>query len=113
MNVLARVCVLFLFGFSIYGQQMSVLEGSEALTGYYKVPQEKVFVHYNASLLFSGEYLYYKLYCFNDEKNRLTSISKIAYVTLINEKGESVFEHKIKLNQGIGQGDFFVIPDGC
>ena len=115
MNIRLRVYIIFFLSFSIYGQQMSVLKGNDEVTGYYQVPQEKVFVHYNSSLLFTGEHLYYKLYCFNDEKNSLTKISKIGYVALINEQGVSVFEHKIKLNKGIGQGDFFIpvsVPTG-
>ncbi|WP_299438888.1 hypothetical protein [uncultured Aquimarina sp.] len=115
MNVRLRVYIIFLLSFSVYGQQMSVLKGNDEVTGYYQVPQEKIFVHYNSSLLFTGEHLYYKLYCFNDEKNNVTKISKIAYVALVNEQGTSVFVHKIKLNKGIGQGDFFIpvsVPTG-
>lgn len=73
-----------------------------------EIPQEKVFVHYNASVLFPGEYLYYKLYTLNKENGRLSGISKIAYLELIDKAGKSVVKHKLNLDQGVGQGDFFI-----
>lgn len=72
------------------------------------IPQEKVFVHYNSSILFPGEYLYYKLYNLNKESDNLSSISKIAYVELIDNSGKSIIKHKLILDRGLGQGDFFI-----
>ena len=57
---------------------------------------------------FSGENLYYKIYCLNANTNNLSTISKIGYVTLIKNDNTVVFKHKIKLDNGIGQGDFFI-----
>ncbi|WP_026839687.1 hypothetical protein [Gillisia sp. JM1] len=73
-----------------------------------KIPQEKVFIHYNSSILFPGEYLYYKLYTLNKENKNLSDISKIAYVELIDSSGKSVIKHKLNLDGGLGQGDFFI-----
>lgn len=73
-----------------------------------KIPQEKVFVHYNSSILFPGEYLFYKLYTLNTASENLSVISKIAFVELIDSSGKSVIKHKLNLNQGLGQGDFFI-----
>lgn len=79
------------------------------------IPQEKVYLHFNKTLFVTGENLYYKLYCLNDETNQLSTISKIAYVELISTKNESIFSHKLKLENGVGNGDFFIttnIPSG-
>jgi hypothetical protein len=92
-----------------------VLKNDSDVGWYKSIPQERVFVHHNTSLLFSGEYLYYKLYCFNESTDNLSKTSKIAYVELIGEHGQIIFKHKIKLIAGLGQGDFFVptsIPSG-
>jgi len=78
-------------------------------------PKENVYLHQNASLLFSGETLLYKVYCFDVQKNQLSKLSKIAYVVLISEEGDCVFSHKLFLEDGIANGDFFVsnsIPTG-
>ncbi|WP_347924998.1 hypothetical protein [Pontimicrobium sp. SW4] len=73
------------------------------------LPQESIFVHLNSSLFLAGENLYYKVYCLNDKVNQLSTLSKIAYVELVGENHEVVFKHKIKLDSGVGYGDF-VIP---
>ncbi len=78
-------------------------------------PKENIFVHYNTSLLFAGEYIYYKVYCINATQNKLSKLSKVAYVELIHEDTQRVFRHKINLKNGLGQGDFFIstsIPSG-
>jgi len=72
------------------------------------IPQEKIFIHYNSSILFPGEYLYYKLYNLNKESDNLSNISKIAYIELIDNSGKSIIKHKLNLNRGMGQGDFFI-----
>ncbi len=65
--------------------------------------------------MFSGEYLYYKVYNLNLKSNTLSNISKVAYIELINSDKEVIFKHKIILNSGTGQGDFYItssIPSG-
>ena len=87
----------------------------DQLATYKKIPQEKIFVHYNAPILFSGDYLYYKLYNINSKTQKLSNISKIAYVELIGKDLNYVFKHKTVLKSGLGQGDFFIptsIPSG-
>ncbi len=82
---------------------------------YPNIPQEKVFVHYNTSVVFPGEYLYYSLYCLSEKKNTTSQLSKIGYVELVNEDREVLNRQKITLVNGIGQGDYFVpadIPSG-
>lgn len=76
--------------------------------------EEEIFIHYNTSLLFAGEYLYYKVY--NRELDgKLSDISKIGYVELIGPNQEVVFKHKVNLREGTAKGDFFLptsVPSG-
>lgn len=79
------------------------------------MPQERIYLHQNTTLLMSGEYLYYKLYCLNNETGTLSDMSKIAYVELVGQDGQAVFSHKVRLEKGSGAGDFFVptsVPSG-
>ncbi len=92
--------------FQSYAQ--TVTASQEALKGYENIPQEKIFVHYNANLLFTGEYLYYKVYCKNNETDVLSTLSKVAYVSLVGSDKKPIFTHKVRLNNGVGQGDFFL-----
>lgn len=73
-------------------------------------PQEKIFVHFNTTFLVSGESLFYKIYCLNANTNKLSNLSKIAYIELINSDKNTIFKHKIILNSGVGNGDFFIKP---
>ncbi len=91
------------------------LKSQSEVNGYAIIPQETIFVHFNTSFLFAGEYLYYKVYCFNQSAKKLSDISKIAYIELIGEDGDKVFSQKVRLEKGEGEGDFFVpvtIPSG-
>ena len=73
-----------------------------------EIHQEKIFVHFNSSFLLTGENLYYKIYCLNSKNNKLSQLSKIAYVVLIDSELNEVFKHKVKLVEGQGHGDFFI-----
>jgi len=109
-KLLVIFCLVHNFSFAQH-----ILKDTKDVSWYNSIPQEKVFVHHNTSLLLTGEYLYYKLYCFNANTNILSDVSKIGYVELIAEDGTSIFTHKIKLEKGLGQGDYFVstaIPSG-
>jgi len=79
------------------------------------MPEERIYLHQNTTLLMSGEYLYYKLYCLNSETGALSDMSKVAYVELVGKDGQAVFSHKVHLEKGSGAGDFFVptsVPSG-
>ncbi len=85
-----------------------VLKSDYQINEFVSIPQESVFVHFNSSLLFTGEYFYYSIFCFNNKTKQLSEISKVAYVELIGKNNEIIFKHKIKLNNGIGYSDFFI-----
>ena len=112
MKQLILLMVLFTFCFPSANAQEQKKDLANLKT---IVPQEKIFIHYNSSLLFPGEYLYYKLYNLDLEHDNLSDISKVAYVELIDYTGTSIFKQKLNLNQGMGQGDFFIpttVPSG-
>ena len=72
------------------------------------IPEEDIFVTTNTNLLVAGETLFYKLHCFNKSTNELSNISKMAYIMLISDSKEIVFEHKHKLESGLTNGDFYI-----
>lgn len=103
------VAFLF-FGITCIGQ-----EKYSSYEQFKDLPREKVYISLNSTLLFTGEYLYYKMYCLNDKTKQPSKISTIGYVELINEDKQVIFKHKIRLNNSQGQGDFFVpttVPSG-
>ena len=78
---------------------------------YKNIPQEGVYLHQNNTLLFAGERLYFKVYCLNLDSYELSNLSKIAYVSLIDDGLQPVFQQKIKLHEGTGYGDFSIPAD--
>jgi len=84
-----------------------ILKNAEDVKWYQGITQEKVAVNPNASLLFTGESMFYRVYCFNSKTNQYSNNSKIAYVELVGPN-EVVFKQKIKLDKGTGGSDFFL-----
>ena len=102
----------FLQSAFVAAQAVSPSEGAKLLK---EIPAEKIFVHYNSSLLFPGEYLYFKLYNLNSDTGNLSRNSKLAYVELIGQDESKIFKQKILLDNCRGQGDFFIptnVPSG-
>ena len=92
--------------FIVNGQTIHVDKNQKLI--YNNLPQEEIFVHYNSSSLFTGDYLFYKIYCINSQTQKTSKISKIGYVELIGQDKKTIFRHKIILKSGVGQGDFFI-----
>ncbi|UII78535.1 hypothetical protein [Flagellimonas sp. CMM7] len=105
-HILIFTFILFTGTLCIFAQSAK-LDNSEDID-YLNIHQEKVFIHYNSTLLFTGEYLYYKVYNLNSDNNGLSNLSKIVYIELVGEDKESVFRHKVRLENSSGQGDFFI-----
>lgn len=102
---------LLVFASSALGWSQYIVKTPTDLESLKKLPQEKIYIDHTGPLVFAGEYLYYALYCFNAQTNKPTSISRLAYVALVNEEKEYIFEHKLRMSKGLGQGDFFLSAD--
>jgi hypothetical protein len=100
------IAIFFLMKITFSFSQTTI--NKETSNIYKIIPQEKIYLHYNTTFLFAGEHFYYKIYCLNANDNSQSTISKVAYVTLIGADKSIVFKHKILLKEGLGQGDFFV-----
>ena len=108
------IITFFFFGNCNLANGQTSLNNNQSII-YKNIPQENIFVHFNTSLLFSGDYLYYKIYDINSQTKKLSQLSKIAYIELIGKDKKNIFRHKVKLNSGVGEGDYFIptsIPSG-
>lgn len=92
-------------------RSQAVLQTKDAVQGFMSLPTERVSVHTNAYTFLTGEYLYYNLFCFDNDEDDLSKFSKVAYVELVGKNLEPLFKHKITLENGLGQGDFFIPTD--
>ncbi|WP_293297423.1 hypothetical protein [Allomuricauda sp.] len=98
--------VAFFFVISVMGQNV---QDSSQYSGLVQgIGVEGIYIHYNTNLLFTGEYLHFKLYALNKKSQSLSMASKVAYVELLNGQGERELIQKVKLIDGMGQGDVFI-----
>jgi hypothetical protein len=75
-----------------------------------KNPQEKIFVHTDKPYYSSGDTLWFKAYLTAGLQNIPSTLSKVAYVQLLNEKSEVVKENTLKVTDGAADG-YFVLGD--
>jgi len=106
MKKIIFILTLFFYSFNSLHSQPTAKNSSQV--NYAKIPQENIFVHYNASLLLSGEKLLFKIYCLNAKTKKLSDLSKVSYVELIGIDKKPIFKQKVLLKNGLGQGDFFI-----
>ncbi len=94
---------------------VGLLSNAQIYSSFDKLSLERVYVHQNATLLFVGEYIYFKVYSLEVKNNAPSKVSKIAYVELIGKNNNIVFKEKITLEKGVGYGEFFIpttVPSG-
>lgn len=70
-------------------------------------PSENVELSINSNVLLAGELLQYKAYNLNVSK-KVSTLSKVLYVSMRNENDSVVFNHKLKVTNGTANGDFFI-----
>lgn len=81
----------------------------------HKMPQESIYMHLNTTLLFCGEQLLYQAYCLDNATKKLSELSTVVHLYLVNRENQQVYSQKLSLTDGTGQGDFFIpatLPTG-
>jgi hypothetical protein len=77
--------------------------------------KEKIYIQTDKSFYISGEILWFKSYVVDASRNRIFSLSKVAYVEVLNRDSKPILQGKILLQKGIGSGSFFIplsLPTG-
>ena len=100
--------IIATFFCSLQLQAQYVVQNPAELAQLRELPQELIYVHHTGPLVFTGEYLYYGVHCFNVQTRRTSNISKIAYVALIDQEGNPKIEHKLRLAKGKSYGEYFI-----
>jgi hypothetical protein len=74
------------------------------------VPEiEKVYLHTDNSIYFTGDDLFYKAYNVRATTNLLSDNSNILYVELIDSNAKIILRNKINIEIGLGHGDFKLV----
>jgi hypothetical protein len=98
------IVIALLFSTTIWSQK-SVTNTIKDVS---KTTNETIYIHTNTTTFVTGETLYYKLYCLNSNDFKQSQLSKVAYVQLIGNDKKIIFNHKLFLENGTGQGDYFI-----
>src|SRR5690606_1079864 len=88
----------------LYGQSLESIQNK--LADYAAVnPQEKLHMHTDKSIYAAGETIWYKLYSAIGSENKLSILSNIAYVELLDPQGEIISQKINSLFTGVGVGE--------
>ena len=69
-------------------------------------PHEKVYLHLDNNAYYKGETIYFKAYVFRADTGRKTDLSHVLYADLITPNGDIVDTRKLKITDGMAEGDF-------
>ncbi|TDW49795.1 hypothetical protein EV144_102218 [Flavobacterium sp. 270] len=108
MDRLKHIAVLTLL---LSCQQIIFAQSNTALVELNEIDKnlnESVFITTNTNSYLTGETLLYKIFCINKITNVPTKYSKVSYFELIDSNKKVVFTHKLFLENGSGNGDFFI-----
>ncbi len=70
--------------------------------------QEKTYITTDREFYITGEILWFKVYNMEGSGHQLSDVSKVAYVELIDQDSVPRLQAKIKMEDGIGKGSFYL-----
>lgn len=109
--ILDRLKYITLIVLAISFQQISFAQKTNAITELNEIDKklnESLYISTNANSYLTGETLLYKIFCINKSTNSASNYSKIAYLQLIDSNKKTVFTHKLFLENGAANSDFFI-----
>jgi hypothetical protein len=93
-------------GTQTFGQVSDIQDSFSKYSSYNL--QEKVYLHTDRSFYLCGEVLWFKAYVTNASNNQPLSLSKVAYIEVLNKMHQPVLQQKIAMQNGCGNGSFLL-----
>lgn len=103
------LCCVFIFSSrAAFAQNETALNNLQQQFNSYQqqAVQEKLFVHTDKDFFLAGEIIWFKIYAVDALNNKPTTISKVAYVEVVDGDNKQVLQVKIRLVNGSGNGSF-------
>lgn len=70
--------------------------------------QEKIYLHTNKNFYVAGEIIWFKIYYVNGSTHRPLSLSKVAYVEILDRSGKPVLQAKLVIADTGGHGSMYL-----
>lgn len=109
--ILDRLRHIIIIALAVSFQQISFAQTNSTITELNETDQklnESLYISTNANSYLTGETLFYKIFCLNKLTNATSNHSKVAYLQLIDSNKKIVFIHKLFLENGAANSDFFI-----
>ena len=116
-SLCARARLLLGVGLAVAGNATAQTAPADSLGGIARKlrqyeqrgPHEKLFLHLDRPVYFSGETMWFKIYAVEGTHTRPLALSSVAYVEVLDAEQHPVLQSKVALKSATGQGSF-VLP---
>ncbi|MBS7229831.1 hypothetical protein KHA90_02240 [Flavobacterium psychroterrae] len=106
-----RLIHIVLIAFIVSFQQISFAQKNNTASELDEIDKklnESIYISTNANSFLTGETLLYKIFCIEKSTNIASKYSKIAYLQLVDSNKKTVFVHKLFLENGTANSDYFI-----
>jgi hypothetical protein len=103
--------ILALASSPVYGQNGTGEIIKERFLSYCRdVPREEIYIHTDREEFIAGEDLWFNIFLFNRQTNKLSGNSELVYFELLNPDNMPVIRTRIRIENGTGPGQI-LLPD--
>ncbi|MGZ3778921.1 MAG: hypothetical protein ACXVAZ_14770, partial [Mucilaginibacter sp.] len=106
-NLIRGIALTLLLSLSCSAQTINYVQSSFDNYNKYAL-QEKIFAHTDKGSYMTGEILWFKLYVVDGATGKPLSLSKVAYVDVLDNSQVAVMQTKVELKNGIGSGSIYI-----
>ena len=70
--------------------------------------RENVYLHLSSPELVVGETLYFSSFVFSEQTGKLSSLSSIVYIEVLDQENKSIYNGQISITDGLGSGQIYL-----
>lgn len=106
-NLIRGIALTLLLSLNCSAQTINYVQSSFDNYNKYAL-QEKIFAHTDKGSYMTGEILWFKLYVVDGATGKPLSLSKVAYVDVLDNSQVAVMQTKVELKNGMGSGSIYI-----
>ncbi len=100
--------ILIIAGPLLLAQNLPEAIQAKITTDPNQVGQEKIFVHTDRAAYLTGEIFWFKIYLLNAQSHQSSSLSKVAYLEILDAENVPILQTKVEIENGVGYGSLFI-----